>query len=442
MQENQKVENYYKIGREGFFLSFLFIGIFLFSISTILLRDERYRYEGMTTIAIIILIADLFLIISQILSLALLHHIWKFVINESRDMNLIPSISSPGKAVGFLFIPIFNIFWMFRVYGFFAKDYNALAKAKGSNQKMPVWLGIIVPLLIIIFPLSFYVFMIYNESISRPDIGFIIFFSILYLSFFLSFIFSVLFICVAVNNCKSLGKEFTYELDKPVKNYSNLFNYQQHRINYFLGAGLFLAVILTYLVSIIIDKGWIEFIKSAFSPYGDRNLVQFLFLIFSTFIRGLYFVVCFLLLSYSIKNNLLLIFLFGIIYALVGSIFRDIFFLFFSDFEIIKESLIIYFMIRFIFGILIMGSFVFVISFFGPRIIFILLATIIANLLNDVFFNIFIKLMKPEINQNWSNIIFSPISGIFWGIFFYLGVLFHFKSYGYKLSNGILKKIE
>ena len=39
--------------------------------------------------------------------------------------------TGPGKAVGFLFIPFFNIYWMFpAIYGF-AKDYNAHVERRG-----------------------------------------------------------------------------------------------------------------------------------------------------------------------------------------------------------------------------------------------------------------------------------------------------------------------
>ena len=35
-----------------------------------------------------------------------------------------PARTTPGKAVGFLFIPFFNIYWIFQVYWGWAQDYN------------------------------------------------------------------------------------------------------------------------------------------------------------------------------------------------------------------------------------------------------------------------------------------------------------------------------
>ena len=34
--------------------------------------------------------------------------------------------TTPGKAVGFLFIPFFNLYWIFQAYWGFSKDYNAV----------------------------------------------------------------------------------------------------------------------------------------------------------------------------------------------------------------------------------------------------------------------------------------------------------------------------
>ena len=74
--------------------------------------------------------------------------------------------TTPGKAVGFLFIPIYNIYWMFQAILGFAKDYNAYIErhgikapklseglflalcifnlVEGAAQSMPVAIGISV----------------------------------------------------------------------------------------------------------------------------------------------------------------------------------------------------------------------------------------------------------------------------------------------------------
>ena len=41
--------------------------------------------------------------------------------------------TTPGKAIGFMFIPLFNIYWLFQVLPGWATDYNATIKAHNIN---------------------------------------------------------------------------------------------------------------------------------------------------------------------------------------------------------------------------------------------------------------------------------------------------------------------
>jgi len=41
--------------------------------------------------------------------------------------------TTPGQAVGFLFIPLFNFYWIFQAYWGFAQDYNKYISARGLN---------------------------------------------------------------------------------------------------------------------------------------------------------------------------------------------------------------------------------------------------------------------------------------------------------------------
>ena len=46
--------------------------------------------------------------------------------------------TTPGKAIGFLFIPIFNLYWLFQAFWGFAKDCNSYIDRKGlSISKLP-----------------------------------------------------------------------------------------------------------------------------------------------------------------------------------------------------------------------------------------------------------------------------------------------------------------
>ena len=60
------------------------------------------------------------LLVYGIVTLVYLHRAWKV-------LQVLPGVrSTPGKAVGFLFIPLFNIYWLFVCYYGWAQDYNIL----------------------------------------------------------------------------------------------------------------------------------------------------------------------------------------------------------------------------------------------------------------------------------------------------------------------------
>ena len=46
--------------------------------------------------------------------------------------------TTPGKAIGFLFIPFFDLYWMFQAFWGFAKDYNSyISRHEISTSKLP-----------------------------------------------------------------------------------------------------------------------------------------------------------------------------------------------------------------------------------------------------------------------------------------------------------------
>ena len=64
--------------------------------------------------------------IAAIAHLTFVYRLWNSIRDGSSRM-------SPGKAVGLLFLPIFNIYWIFQVYGGFATDYNNYVKERGIS---------------------------------------------------------------------------------------------------------------------------------------------------------------------------------------------------------------------------------------------------------------------------------------------------------------------
>ncbi|MGD0573571.1 MAG: zinc-ribbon domain-containing protein [Sedimentisphaerales bacterium] len=85
--------------------------------------------------------ADVFLVCSVAIELMLFYKMWA-AIKDSQ-----PSIS-PGRAVGFLFIPVFNIYWALLMLTGFTEDYNSfIVRRSIRTGKLPMTLFLIYAVL-------------------------------------------------------------------------------------------------------------------------------------------------------------------------------------------------------------------------------------------------------------------------------------------------------
>lgn len=99
---------------------------------------------------IVAVVGFVLLIVATVYLMVLLYRIWKLVIRESRSSGLQPSIDSPGKAIGYLYIPLFNFYWVFVAVGKLPGDLNALAAARKVSGTVPVGLGYAVAILSVV----------------------------------------------------------------------------------------------------------------------------------------------------------------------------------------------------------------------------------------------------------------------------------------------------
>jgi len=78
------------------------------------------------------------IIFSQIYVYIFIYQFWRFILNEAEGTDLVFEVQSPGKAVGYLFIPLYNIFkWTFVVFRGFPVAFNRVSVAKGCMVRMP-----------------------------------------------------------------------------------------------------------------------------------------------------------------------------------------------------------------------------------------------------------------------------------------------------------------
>jgi predicted Zn finger-like uncharacterized protein len=111
--------------------------------------------------------ADVFLVGSVLIELLLFYKMWAPIQDGKSSI-------SPGRAVGFLFIPVFNIYWALSMVIGFAEDYNSFINKRSIKTKeLPTTL----------FMIYAFVFMLTILFVTTPMIGIFAFVKLIYRAF-------------------------------------------------------------------------------------------------------------------------------------------------------------------------------------------------------------------------------------------------------------------
>jgi predicted Zn finger-like uncharacterized protein len=86
------------------------------------------RKEAHSTLIATFAAADVFLICSVAIEMLLFYKMWAAIQDDNASI-------SPAKAVGFLFIPVFNIYWALLMVTGFAEDYNSFIQRRAIRAK-------------------------------------------------------------------------------------------------------------------------------------------------------------------------------------------------------------------------------------------------------------------------------------------------------------------
>ena len=87
------------------------------------LSEADVRAEWFGVLALLVFMGLVGVLITVVV-LRFVHRIWTAVQDGHARM-------SPGQAVGYQFIPLFNFYWVFQVWAGFASDFNAMARRRG-----------------------------------------------------------------------------------------------------------------------------------------------------------------------------------------------------------------------------------------------------------------------------------------------------------------------
>jgi hypothetical protein len=126
---------------KSFYLWSIGLG-FLFGLIFLVMGIQGFYYEMDTAIIYIVLFGLLILYIT-VVNMVFLYKIWEAIQDGHAR-------TTPGKAVGFMFIPFFNYYWIFPAYWGFAKDFNQLILRRGLKiTPIPEGLFLSYPILVL-----------------------------------------------------------------------------------------------------------------------------------------------------------------------------------------------------------------------------------------------------------------------------------------------------
>lgn len=181
----------------------------------------------------------------------ILYRVWKFVIAKELELGIIPSIPSAGKAIGYLFIPLFNFFWIFRAIGKLPMEINLVAKKYDEQKVVPNNLGYAIATLSII---GFIPFVGYFTG----AINFLILIPVL-----ITRCVEVCDLIIAsdVSPDKTTEMITTEKIDwQSIKEFPLLFDVEKYGINYFIGIALFISLIIIRFMQLALIGGFEDYL--------------------------------------------------------------------------------------------------------------------------------------------------------------------------------------
>lgn len=111
--------------------------------------------------------AGLMQIASQVFGVVWMNKMWTWLPVEERRSSLWNNWISPGMAVGFLFLPYFNFYWMFVVTLGLADAVSRLRVRHGGAYDVDRNVGIWVPLVAMFVPFGRFAWLRYMSDIER-----------------------------------------------------------------------------------------------------------------------------------------------------------------------------------------------------------------------------------------------------------------------------------
>jgi len=200
---------------------------------------------------IFILIASILILITFVLFYIILYRLWRFVIEKEFELSITPSIPTAGQAVGFLFIPLFNIYWIFKALGKLPVEINLVASKYNVQKTVQDNLGYIIGILTLIgiIPILGYITGAINFLILLPI-----------------FLTRCVEVCELISVSDVPPDKITEIIKaekigwQTFKEFALLFNKEIYGINYFIGIAIFISLITIRFMQLAFVGGFGDYL--------------------------------------------------------------------------------------------------------------------------------------------------------------------------------------
>lgn len=365
---------------------------------------------------VMIIVSVLVILVSAVFSVVLLYNLWKFTISELKKHGLKPSIETPGKAVGYLFIPFFNFYWVFMAMGKLPVDLNRIATARAGKTVMANELGIIISVATILSVI--------------PVVGMVL--------ALINMVLTPVFFILAINGVRNIpyspGVEYVEKRDEAepldintVRDYSQLFDKKKYGINLWFGLYYFVASVCS---QITINVTYFIMNKiSVLDYFSTSNILNLI-------LYPLLFSLVIVILSHAIRQKVLLALLWGLTSVVVGAI--PFLLLMMRDYDyynqyFFSKGYLVQIITNFLSAVLFIGSISIFIRLYGLKLWSILLSIAIPSIITNSVFYIAGYLLEGKFNFN----ILTLVGFVVHLLFFSIAIYFAFYQYVQRTNRAV-----
>ncbi len=359
---------------------------------------------GLSGLSILIMFfGSLIALGSIIMAISMLYKLWSYIIVEYSIQGLKLPVKSAGQAIGYLFIPFFNLYWVFVAIGQLPICLNELARTRQVKINIGANLGFIIGFLspLAIIPYAGTFFGLVSAFILMPVL--------------LTKAIKSIALIPPYTRSTVGGLHITEKIDSAeIRDFRMLFKTDDQGYNFKFGFLFIIAALLYNLTYNLINNGL------SFDNY--KEIYSYAYLFFDAF-----FIFALILISGSV-NKLLFVIFSALFYTISAAGSMAVFFWNYKHsilgtfWGFMNINTILSYIV---YGVLFAVSLDFVVSKWGIKFCAILIAILTASVSNQIIWIAENIINSEEFDFNYESLLFSVLHVVFISISIYVGFKWH-----------------